>query len=158
MAVYVALLRGIGPANPNTRNDKIAAVLASLGCKDVHAILASGNFVFSSSARSSDQLEARIEGALHQQLGLSCDTIVRRHNEIDALMKADPFNGAEHGKEWYLTVTFLKDRRPPVYSKLDRTKMDGPEFMADLEKRHGKRITTRTWNTLRRIVDAGGKL
>jgi hypothetical protein len=30
--------------------------------------------------------------------------------------------------------------------------MDGPKFMTELEKRYGKRITTRTWNTLLKIL------
>jgi uncharacterized protein (DUF1697 family) len=78
--------------------------------------------------------------------------IVLTRDELEALLKQDPFNGAEHGKEWYLIVTFRKDREPPICSKLDRSKTTGPEFMADLEKRYGKRITTRTWNTVLKIV------
>lgn len=152
MPQYVALLRGIGPTNPNMRNEKLGAVLESLGCTAVRPVLASGNLVFKSTARDGKSLEAKFEKALQTKLGLTLDVLIRSEDELKAMVARDPFKGAEHGKEWYLTVTFFKDQKPPVYSKLNRAKMDGPEFMADLEKRHGKRITTRTWNTIQKIL------
>jgi uncharacterized protein (DUF1697 family) len=152
MPQYVALLRGIGPTNPNMRNEKLCAVLESLGCTDVKPVLASGNLVFKTSARSASALESKIEKAMQQKLGLSLDVMVRGQDELEAMVQKDPFKGAEHGKEWYLTITFFKDGKPPVYNKVARATMDGPEFMADLEKRHGKRITTRTWNTIQKIL------
>jgi uncharacterized protein (DUF1697 family) len=154
MATYVALIRGVGPTNPNTRNEKLAAVLKDLGCTGIKPILASGNLVFQSAARSTAQLETKIEKAFREKLGLTSDVIVLRQDELEALVEKDPFKGLEHGKEWYLTVTFRKDRKPPVFSKLERARMDGPEFMTDLEQRYGKHITTRTWNTLLKIVAA----
>lgn len=152
MANYVALIRGVGPTNPNMRNDKLAAVLKSLGCTDVQPVLASGNLVFRSAMRSTAQCETKIENAFREKLGLTSDVIVRRQDELEALVKSNPFKGAEHGKQWYLTVTFRKDRQPPVFSKLSRATMDGPAFMTELTRHQGKRITTRTWNTVLKIV------
>jgi uncharacterized protein (DUF1697 family) len=71
MANYVALIRGVGPTNPNTRNDKLSAVLDGLGCKNIEPVLASGNLIFRSTVRHSVQLEAQIEQTLNQHLGLS---------------------------------------------------------------------------------------
>ena len=152
MATYVALIRGVGPTNPNMRNDKLAAVLKSLGCTDVRPVLASGNLVFGSTARSTAALEAKIEKAFGAKLGLSSDVLVRRQDELEAIVKKNPFDGAEHGKQFYLIVTFRKDGEPPVFNKLERAKADGPEFMLELEKCDGKHITTRTWNTVLKIV------
>ncbi|HVU32623.1 MAG TPA: DUF1697 domain-containing protein [Opitutaceae bacterium] len=152
MPHYAALLRGIGPTNPAMRNEKLCAVLAGLGCRDIRALLGSGNLVFESAARSPAALETKIEQALSAKLGLSLDVLVRTREELEAMVKADPFRGAEHGREWYLTVTFFKDRRDPLYSKLDRATLDGPKFMTSLGKRHGKHITTRTWKTVKKIV------
>ena len=151
MGNYVALLRGIGPTNPNMRNDKLVGVLESLGCTNVQPILASGNLVFRSSARSTSQLETKIEKALAAKLDLSCDVLVRSQLELESILRDDPFQGAEHGDRWYLTVTFRKEG-PPVFTKLAKAGMDGPAFMSALEKQHGKRITTRTWNTVSKIV------
>ncbi len=152
MAQFVALLRGIGPTNPNMHNDKLRAVLEGLGLTRVRPILASGNLVFSSSARDTGTLEAKIERALTAKLGLSVDVLVRSQDQLEKMAATDPFDGAEHGKKFYLTVTFFKDRTKPVFTKLEHATMDGPRFMADLEKRYGKRITTRTWNTVQKIV------
>jgi uncharacterized protein (DUF1697 family) len=152
MANYVALIRGIGPMNPNMRNEKLAGVLGSLGCTHIRPVLSTGNLVFRSSARSTSALETKIEKAFRAKLGLSNDVIVRSLDELEAILKEDPFKGVEHGKRWYLTVTFRKDRAPPVFSKFERAGMNGPELMLDLEKRYGKHITTRTWNTLLKIL------
>jgi uncharacterized protein (DUF1697 family) len=152
MPQFVALLRGIGPTNPNMRNDKLCGALADIGCSGIQPVLASGNIVFTSTLRNGAQLESRYEKALHQKLGLSFDVLVRGQNELTAMVRADPFKGAEHGKDWYLTVTFFKDGRAPVYSKFKRATLDGPGLMADLEKRYGKHITTRTWNTIQKIL------
>jgi uncharacterized protein (DUF1697 family) len=152
VANYVALIRGVGPTNPNMRNDKLATVLESLGCTDVQSVLASGNLVFRSTARNAAQLEARIEKAFGEKLGFSTDVIVRRQDELEAMATQNPFKGTEHGAQWYLTVTFRKDRQPAIFGKLERATMDGPEFMTKLEKRYGKHITTRTWNTLLKII------
>jgi uncharacterized protein (DUF1697 family) len=152
MGTFVALVRGVGPTNPNMRNAKLAAVLKRIGCSDIAPILASGNLVFRSPARSTRLLEAKIERAFHDQLELSCDVVVRSRAELVALVKRDPFHGAEHGKAWYLVVTFRKDGGAPICTKLARANMDGPEFMARLEEKHGNHITTRTWNTVLKIV------
>jgi hypothetical protein len=49
-------------------------------------------------------------------------------------------------------VAFRKDGGEPVFTKLERTTMDGAAVMRQLEKRLGKQITTRTWNTVLKIV------
>jgi uncharacterized protein (DUF1697 family) len=152
MPRYVALLRGIGPTNPNMRNDKLAAVLKGVGATDIAPVLASGNLVFTATSRSAGQIETKFERALKEKLDLTLDVIVRTQQELEAIVRKDPFKGAEHGKEWYLVVTFFKDGKAPVYSKLERAKMDGPEFMSDLGKRYGTHITTRTWNTIHKIL------
>lgn len=152
MPHFVALLRGIGPANPNMRNEKLCAVLGRLGLENVQPVLSSGNLVFTASARSTSALETKIEQALAAELDLTLDVMVRRRDELEALVRQDPFDGAEHGKGLYLTVTFFKDGRAPEFNRLDRATMDGPEFMKGLEQRHGKRITTRTWNTIHKIL------
>lgn len=152
MGRFVALLRGVGPTNPNMRNEKLAGVFAGLGFTEIRPVIASGNLVFSSAARSTAQIEKKIERALSEKLDLTLDVIVRSQAELEAILEQDPFKGAEHGKQWYLLITFRKDGSPPVYSKLDRAKMNGPDLMLELEKRYSRRITSRTRNTVQKIV------
>lgn len=133
-------------------NDKLCAVFERLGFTQVQPVLASGNLVFTATARSGAALEKKIEQALATQLGLRLDVIVRSQAEIEALLRSDPFQGKEHGRQYYLVVTFRKDDPAPVFNALDRATMDGPKFMSELERGLGKRVTTRTWNTLQKIA------
>ncbi len=151
MPVYVAFVRGITATNPNCRNARLVAAIESAGCTDVRPVIASGNFIFRSTRRSPAALEDRLERILAATLDLTTDVILRRHEDLAALVASDPFAGCVHGQEWYLTVTFRKDGQPPVFSKVARAGMDGPALMADLERRLGRHITTRTWNTLLKI-------
>lgn len=172
---YCALLRGIGPGNPNMRNDKLRAVLGGLGFDGVASVLSSGNLVFATDDDAS-ALEDRIQGALQQELGIGGGTIVRSRSELQALVDTDPFSGRKHGRDTYLTATFLKyhQESPESLAELDganvslvgydaaaravlavsdHTRSSGPEFMTMLERRFGKDITTRTWLTVHRIVN-----
>lgn len=173
---YVALLRGIAPSGRNMSNDKLRGVVEGLGFEGVASVLASGNIVFRSGEGDSAALEAQIEDALTRRLGLASRTIVREASTLRALVDSDPFPGLTHGPGSYLTVTFLKDAartpeqvpdRPDALTSIVRydpaaravlavtdNSVPGrtPDFMAWLERIHGKNITTRSWLTVRRIL------
>ncbi|MGQ4596678.1 DUF1697 domain-containing protein [Nocardia sp. R6R-6] len=176
MNAYAALLRGIMPSNPNMSNAKLRSVFESLGFDDVASVLASGNIVFRSPDTDVPELEQRIQQALSTELGIGGGTIIRSHEELRALLDADPFTGLKHGRGTYLIATFLKDNaKPPKtlpeqpdpltrivgYDKAARAFLavidnsvpgKTPDFMAWLDKTYGKDITTRTWLTIERIV------
>ncbi len=152
MTTYVALLRGIMPMNPNMKGEKLRKAFESLGFKDVDTVIASGNVVFSSPSKDMTGLEAKIEKALPKQLGFKSTTIIRSRDELERLVKSNPFKGVGDEKPNYLIVTFFKDRRKELCTVLDRAAAGTPNFMRSLEKEHGKAITTRTWKTLGRIL------
>ena len=52
---YVALLRGIGPANPNMRNEKLRGVLEELGLANVASVISSGNLLFDTEDGAADR-------------------------------------------------------------------------------------------------------
>ncbi len=152
MAVYVALLRGIMPMNPNMKGEKLKAVFDSLGFKNVATVIASGNVVFESSSGNTAALEAKIEKALPKQLGFSSATIVRSREELEKLVKKNPFKGVKDEKPNYLIVTFFKDRKKELCTVITLGESTTPDFMRMLEKKHGKQQTTRTWKTVHRIL------
>lgn len=149
---YVALLRGIMPSNPNMRGEKLRAVFEGLGFKNVHTVIASGNVVFDAPAKDTAALEAKIEKELPKQLGFSSTTIVRSRTEIEALIKRNPFKGAKDEKPNYLIVTFFKDRSKELCTVINLDADKTPTFMKEIEKKHGKGVTTRTWKTIHRIL------
>jgi uncharacterized protein (DUF1697 family) len=149
---YVALLRGIGPTNPNMRGEKLKAVFEGLGFKNVHTVIASGNVVFDSSSKNANALETKIEKELPKKLGFTRAAIVRSQAELEALVAKKPFKGVKDEKPNYLIVTFFKDRRPELCSVINMTTGTTPTFMIDIERKHGKAMTTRTWKTVHRIL------
>lgn len=176
MPSYAALLRGIGPSNPNMRNEKLRGVFERLGFDDVASVISSGNLVFRSGDTDVPTLETRIEDALHADLGINSTTLLRSADELETLIAADPFGDLEHGRASYLTATFLKDRGPmpdppkfapnnsgarivgtddassAIFIVTDTTSTSTPDVMTLLEKAFGKAITTRTWKTVQRIA------
>jgi len=154
---YAVLIRGIGPGNPNMKNEKLCAALESLGFTNVHAIISSGNLIFESKSRDSAKLESQIEKAFADKLGLTKNfVVIRSKDELEELIASNPFKGKEHGEKSYLLVTFFKDRNAVkggfIASVIDTEDMRTPEFMSNLEKKYGKQITSRTWLTIGRIV------
>lgn len=118
---WCALLRGIGPGNPNMRNEKLRGVFEELGFTDVASVISSGNIIFSADPNESlhdggtmgsperARAESRIQAALHETLGIEGGTVLRSRAELESLAAAAPFGDREHSRTTYLLVTFLKD-------------------------------------------------
>ena len=148
---YVAFLRGILPGNPNMRNEKLRVVFEDLGFKNVQTVISSGNVLFEDGKENIQKLQEKIEKALDKKLGLSkTTTIIRSFDQLQKLIKSDPFKGKEHGSSSYLNVTFLK-KGGEVFNAVDLSDATTPQLMSKLEKSHGKEITTRTWKTVNRV-------
>ena len=173
MAGYVALLRGIGPGNPNMRNEHLRRVFRELGFDSPRTVISSGNVVFDSDSDDIATMEAALEAAWPDRLGFSSTTIIQARSQIQQLVDADPYRGLAHGRESYLLVTFFK-RPPPTDAPLpvpprdepyrllglaagalcsvtDTTVAKTPDLMSWLEREYGQQISSRTWNTVRRI-------
>jgi uncharacterized protein (DUF1697 family) len=170
--IYVALLRGISPTNPQMANANLRSVFEALGFTNVQTVISSGNVIFETPRTDVPALETQIEAAFPAQLGFISTTIIRSREQVQELLQANPFRGPIHSPASYLTVTFLKH---PVTSRdtawthgkpytipalypgeicgvTDTTVAKTPDFMAQLEKHYGKDITTRTWKTVERIA------
>lgn len=163
------------PTNPNMRNDKLRAVFESLGFKNVRTVISSGNVLFETESTDVLKLETTIEQALGQQLDLTgTTTIIRSLSQLQDLLGRNPFKGAIHSREAYLTVTFLKNptdvklkfpykpdgkafkllgsHDQAIFSTVDLSAAKTPDLMSWLEKQFTKDITTRTYKTVERIV------
>jgi uncharacterized protein (DUF1697 family) len=151
MPKYVALLRGISPLNPNMRMEKLRLVFRELGFKNVRTVITSGNVLFESPITNKKQLESQIEKAIHKELGFTSTTILRSDRQLKRLINKDPFRGKPDMPTARHHVTFLK-RGGEVFSSIDIINPGGPNVMLQIEKEHGKEITTRTWKTVGRIV------
>ncbi|MGH9856219.1 MAG: DUF1697 domain-containing protein, partial [Acidobacteriota bacterium] len=108
MTKYAALIRGIGPGDPNMANDKLRGVLEALGFSGVKSVISSGNIIFESEITDVGKLESIIEAAWPKHLGFERSTIVKSQEQFQKLLDSDPFNGAPHGESSYLLITFFK--------------------------------------------------
>lgn len=173
MANYVALLRGIGPGNPNMRNEKLREVFEDLGFLNVRTVISSGNVLFETRAKDIEELETKIEKALQAQLGFFSTTIIRTQEQLEKLIEANPFGDLEHSGKSYLMATFFKnstsvDFKFPyqpagkpykfmaaddytLFSVTNNSVITTSDLMTWLEKQFGKQITSRTWLTVNRL-------
>lgn len=164
---YVALLRGIGPGNPNMHGAKLKGVLDDLGFDNVQTVISSGNVIFESDSKDIAKLEETIQAAWPAKLGFNSTTIIRSQAQLQSLVDKNPYAGAQHSRTSYLLVTFFKHlpaklkSRPNFYmdsgvnalcSTLDTTAAKTPDFMVKLEREFGKDLTSRTWLTIQRIL------
>jgi uncharacterized protein (DUF1697 family) len=171
MPRYAALLRGVSPMNCKMPALKMA--LEQAGFTDVKTVISSGNAVFTSRKSSEESLQKKCEAAFAEHLGKAFMTIVRPIEELEALLMSDPYKKIKLPAKAKRDVTFLRKPLVPkpklpiemrgarIHSVDDRTafsyhvpqEMD-PAFMVLIEKTLGKEVTTRTWETVERIVKA----
>ena len=171
MPKYAALLRGVSPMN--CRMPELKAALEKAGFTDVKTVISSGNAVFSARSTSERSLETKCEAAMAKHMGRSFMTIVRSIDELAGLLERDPFAAFRLPPSAKRNVTFLRSA-PPVTPKLPMDlrgaqilalqgreaityyvpNVADPSFMVLIDKTFGKEVTTRTWETVARIVKA----
>jgi uncharacterized protein (DUF1697 family) len=172
MPRYAALLRGVSPMN--AKMPELVRAFEAAGFSEVKTILASGNVNFSSRASSTQKLQTRAEAGMEKTLGKSFMTIVRQLSELEALLASDPYTSFALPAQSKRVVTFLRAAPEPnlrLLVSLGEARIhcvrggaalgsyvrsdEGPVFMRLIEKTLGKQVSTRTWETVGKIVKAG---
>jgi uncharacterized protein (DUF1697 family) len=175
MTTYVALLRGINVGGKNKLPmADLKHALEARGFENVRTLLNSGNVVFEADADAT-AIARRIEAAIKDGFSLSIGTLVRTQAQLQALVKSGPFKGVDVTKDTGRYITFLSEK-PPVSTNtveddasaslriLHRgdsevcwlvtigTGRGTTDAMAVIEKRYGKNVTTRNWNTVEKLA------
>lgn len=173
---YVALLRGINVGgNKIVGMAQLKKAFESIGYENVKTVLASGNVLFDTEEIRRAVLGKQIEEKLKAVFGHEIYVILRTIDEIQRLSDTDPFKKIEINPQTRLYISFLSEKpkgnlKIPYQSpekdfailrvssgevtsymtvSPDRNSAD---LMRVLEKEFGKKITTRNWNTLARIL------
>lgn len=155
----------------NAKMPDLKKAFESTGFSDVKTVLSSGNVVFSARAASPDALQRKAETAMQRQLGSAFLTIVRSIDALAELLAADPYRSFRLDPAAKRIVTFLRDRPtakpalPIVFAGARILHVKGADvfsayvrnpkgavFMSLIEKTFGKDQTTRTWDTVAKIV------
>ena len=174
MSRYVALLRAINVGGHVVKMDRLRTLFEQLGVDDVERVFASGNVLFSSSARNVAALEEKIERHLASALGYEVTTFVRTPAELQAVAAFDPFPGmVEDGHT--LSVAFLKQhpgtqaaaRLHGMRTDYDELRVEGRElywlargrisdskvWRTPMEKVLGGPATSRNVTTVRKLAE-----
>lgn len=147
------------------RSSNLKRVLENLGFSNVQTVISSGNVLFESDSKDISKMEKLIELGWPLKLGFNSTTIIRSQDQLQALSAIDPYRSLSHNSQSYLLVTFFKESPSNVKGKfydnlgvnalcniIDNSVLQTSDFMPKLEKQYGKEITSRTWNTVQRIL------
>jgi uncharacterized protein (DUF1697 family) len=176
MAARIALLRGVnlGAAKRVAMAD-LRRVFEGLGHTGVRTLLQSGNLVFESGAEHEDAVEAKVEQALLDGLGLRTEVFVRGAHAWRDMIVANPFVAEAERDPAHLVLMVLK-RAPgdaaqealdAAVSGRERVRIIGratyivyPDGIGEsrftggiLDRALGVRGTGRNWNTVLKLAE-----
>jgi uncharacterized protein (DUF1697 family) len=171
MQRFAAFLRGVTPMN--LKMSDLKRSFEAAGFSEVKTLLSSGNVVFT--ARPDKALERKAEAVMQKELGRTFMTIVRPLEALDAIVAADPYRKFGVPPVAKRVVTFLREkpaRAPKLPIELHGASIlqidgvevfsayvptpHGPVFMNLIEKTFGKHVTTRTWDTVKKVAALKG--
>lgn len=175
MIKYAAFLRGINLGKKQVKMEKLRTVLSGQGLKNVKTLLASGNAVFETDEDNPEILKRKMEENLQDAFGFEIPVILRTSTYLHSLELQNPFGkiSAPPGTGYYVTFLPVKSvsklnipyespekvfrvirlSEGEVYSIVTPSKSGGTVDLMDfLEKQFGKFITTRNWNTVKKIA------
>jgi uncharacterized protein (DUF1697 family) len=168
---YAAFLRGVMPTN--ARMPELTAAFEAAGFGDVRTVLSSGNVVFTAPRASESAIEAKAEAAMKEHLGRAFLTIVRPIDALRRLLEADPWTELRVAPGAKRVVSFLRtaprplpklpierdgaailalDGREAFTAYVRHPKAKGPVFMVLIAETFGDEVTTRTWDTVRKVA------
>lgn len=172
---YAAFLRGInvGGRSP-IRMDDLRKAFESAGFLNVKTVLTSGNVLFRAPEEGVNTLAMKISRELKEAFGRDIFVIVRSLDDLRELVDSRPFKGVEEEPGARLFVTFFLENAGrgnmplPVGEKgyrilsvaggvvcsvlYERPGARTAGMMAAIEKEFGQKVTTRSWNTVVRLV------
>ncbi|WP_109097100.1 DUF1697 domain-containing protein [Aquimarina sp. AU58] len=171
---YVAFLRGINVSGHHkVPMADLRKEMEKLNFEKVITILNSGNIIFDSAKDDVKNLEKMVSDHIEKTFGFPIPTIIRKSETIYHLLDKDPFKDILLAKDIRLYVSFLKEdvktdlllpwtndnNAFKIIDKIDKTIISvldlsvtkTPKGMEALERYFGKQITTRNWNTIKRI-------
>ncbi len=175
---YVAFLRGINNIGSKTvKMAELKHIFEANGFQNVKTILASGNIIFESTQPETPDLLKEIKNQLENALGYPVDVVLRTLDELRLLVKSSPFRQIKITPRTKLLLTFLPEKPisrlklpynspdrdftilriadKEIYSVVNLLPNLRPyRIIGFLEKEFGKKITTRNWNTILKIVNA----
>ncbi len=168
---YIAFLRGVSPLN--ARMPELKDCFEKAGFTDVKTVLSSGNIVFDAPAEDETELARRAEATMAKHQSRTFYTIVRPAAVLRTLIEADPLAALGLPVPAKRFVTFVSepraaDRALPLndngayiltwfgndllWAAVSQTPT--PRLLNLIEKMFDRKVTTRTWETVKKCAHA----
>lgn len=178
MTTHIALLRGINVGgHQKAAMADLRDLFVKLGFGEVQSLLQSGNLVFQSEGRTTDEIERSLEIEAERRLGLQTDFFVRLASELKDIIRKNPFPKEAKDDPAHLVAMFLRDK--PLAKQVaalqaaiagpEQVQIDGkiayivyPEGIGRskltntlIERKLATRGTGRNWNTVLKLAAMG---
>lgn len=174
MSAWIAFLRGINLGKRQMKMAELRAAAEGLGFTAVKTILASGNLRFETD--DEDGLRARIEDGLLEAFDFPVKVILRRAEEVGAMIEAGPFAAVDPAADVACHVLLAEDpipATPPLAATLpahiEIARQDARELYLVAHRLPNGRytegieamlkalpkdlvVTMRNWNTVRKLL------
>jgi uncharacterized protein (DUF1697 family) len=174
VTTHIALLRAVNVAGHNrVAMADLRHLLTELGFDTPRSLLQSGNLVFNSPRRAGPALEASLETAARERLGIETQFLVRTAAEWHAIVRDNPFPAEARDDPGHLLVMCLKQAPAPGAVTALQDAITGREQVravgrqaylvypdgigrsrltaALIERRLGTSGTARNWNTVLKL-------
>lgn len=174
--LLLAFLRGINVSGQKIiKMTELTAIFEDAGFTNVKTVLASGNVMFESTAKSTATLTKKIESLLKKELGYEVDVMLRSLDDLRELVELAPFKKVR-AKQATRYVTFLAETPDPKLKLPLLSPKQNVEFILIrerdifsishniergdyanpiIEKCLRVKATTRNWNTIEKILALG---
>jgi uncharacterized protein (DUF1697 family) len=178
---YIALLKGINVGrHKRIKMADLKHAIKSIGFKNIKTYLQSGNVIFEHDSTDSAKVAEDIEEKIDQTFEFSVNVIIRTEDELESIIKVNPFIKEVNIELDKLHVTFLSDiPDPETIMDLDIKKDENEKFEVIgrevylycpngygntrlkndvFEKKLNTTATTRNWKTTNKLLEMSRKI
>jgi uncharacterized protein (DUF1697 family) len=177
MKTYIALFRGINVGGKNILPMKeLVAVLETLGLQGIKTYIQSGNVICRSQTADTAQLSRKISAAIKQSHGFEPQVLLLDSAALDKAIRENPYPEAEAVPNT-LHVNFIAAIPPkPDLNALEKIRTESERFhlardvlylhapdgigrsklATNMERLLGVTMTSRNWNTVRKLKEMIG--
>lgn len=166
-------MRGINVSGKTVKMEALKKAFSELGFEEIQTLLASGNVVFLAAHNDEKLMTQQIEEKLRTVFGFEISLQVRPYEYIKELVMTDPFKRLDPNSHVKCFVTFLASNTKSTivipFLSPDKTfeiismtkgelfhivQLEGKttDAMEMIDKKFGKKVTTRNWNTIKKIA------
>ena len=181
MQSYIAILRGINVSGKNKiLMEDLRSLLSEMKLKDAKTYIQSGNIVFKSDGKlSNEKLATKIEAGIKKKFGFDVPVIVRSEKELQKAIAANPFLKDKKANPERMHITFLSafpekkllGQLESFSSPPDQFHVDGMEVFLHCPVSYGETklsnkffesklkvtATTRNWKTVNTLLEMCGE-